>query len=80
MTTVIKGIGIAWLLAVMFLLLIIDVTPDTDSHTRIFCAYGKIFIEFTENGSTWGTMMLDDRGVPIPCSSEEKLDTISNTI
>ena len=80
MSVIFNKIGIAWLVAVMLLLLIIDITPDSEPETKIFCAYGRVFIEFNSNGSTWGTLMLDDRGVPIPCSSEERLDTKSNII
>jgi hypothetical protein len=77
---VFKVIGIVWLISVMLLLTIIDGIDITQTQTKLFCSYGKVFVEFTDRHSTWGTMMLDDRGVPIPCNEEEKVDTLSNTI
>lgn len=40
---------------------------ETDTHTSKFCAYGKVFVEFDDGKSKWGTLMLDWEGKPIPC-------------
>lgn len=45
------------------------------SDVRLFCAYGRVFIEFQEGYTTWGTMMLDDQGAPIRCNDEVKTST-----
>jgi hypothetical protein len=45
---------------------------DRDMHTRLFCAYGSVFVEFEETGNVWGTMMLDRNGRPVPCKDEEE--------
>lgn len=48
-------------------------------ETYLFCAYGRVFVEFDEDGKLWGTLMLDHLGRPIPCS-EEKEVRVDNTI
>ena len=46
-------------------------SPPFDSsigtHTRMFCAYDKMFIEFDDGKNTWGTMWLDRDGRPVTC-------------
>ena len=49
------------------------------TETRIFCAYGKIFVEFEDSGKIWGTLMLDLYGHPLPCKEGNEPE-ISNTI
>ena len=49
------------------------------TETRTFCAYGRIFAEFEDNGKVWGVLMLDFYGRPIPCD-ETKEPEIRNTI
>ena len=60
---------------------IMRLTPSV-THTRTFCAYNKVFVEFEEGSKTWGTLMLDSRGKPIPCteSGDEELIMRSNTV
>jgi|LauGreDrversion4_2_1035121.scaffolds.fasta_scaffold219918_2 hypothetical protein len=48
-------------------------------ETRTFCAYGRVFVEFEENGKQWGTLMLDFRGNPIPCEDHVE-PKLTNTI
>jgi hypothetical protein len=52
---------------------------NTITETRTFCAYGRIFAEFEDNGRVWGTLMLDFYGRPIPCT-EGREPEINNTI
>lgn len=40
--------------------------------TRAFCAYNKLFVEFEQRGKIWGTMLLDDNGIPIKCSENDE--------
>jgi hypothetical protein len=53
--------------------------PRPITETRTFCAYGRIFVEFEDNGRIWGTLMLDFYGKPIPCTEGTEPE-ISNTI
>ena len=52
---------------------------DDNSYASTYCAYGKIFVKFSENGETWGALMLDDDGRPIKCL-EKSMDTISKSV
>jgi hypothetical protein len=47
---------------------------EPDVHTRLFCAYDRVFVEFDDGKSVWGTMFLDDKGRPIPCKDDYILD------
>ena len=47
--------------------------------THVFCAYNRLFVEFEENGKSWGTIMLDYGGRPIPCKDTDDVK-IENTI
>lgn len=53
---------------------------DRDTHTRMFCAYGKIFVEFEEGSHVWGTLMLDRQGRPIPCKEDDPVVESSASI
>lgn len=50
------------------------------TETRTFCAYGRVFVEFEDNGRVWGTLMLNFRGNPIPCKDNVESAPISNLI
>ena len=45
---------------------------EEHTHTSMFCAYGILFVEFEEEKSKWGTIMLDREGRPMPCNTEKK--------
>jgi len=49
------------------------------TETRIFCAYGRIFVEFEDHDKIWGTVMLDMYGKPMPCKEGAEPE-ISNSI
>ena len=56
------------LLFISAVLLVTPVRLSGDSvESKVFCAYGKVFIEFDDGKYKWGTMMLDDDGLPISC-------------
>jgi hypothetical protein len=44
---------------------------------RIFCAYDKLFIEFEEKNSKWGTMFLDEHGRPMSCKKKSIVERYS---
>ena len=54
-------------------------TFDDDTHTSMFCAYGKVFVTFKQDRSIWGTILLDEKGMPIPCNDPDlkKQDSIN---
>jgi len=54
-------------------------TPHPITETRIFCAYGRVFVEFEDHDKIWGTVMLDMYGKPMPCKEGAEPE-ISNTI
>jgi hypothetical protein len=56
------------LLFIAGVLLVTPVRLSGDSvESRVFCAYGKVFVEFDDGKYKWGTMMLDSDGLPIDC-------------
>lgn len=46
--------------------------PVEETNIKLFCANGRVFIEFREKYNTWGTMWLNDDGMPVQCGREEK--------
>ncbi len=49
-------------------------TFSRTTHARLFCAYGKVFVEFEERNNTWGVLMLDNTGRPLLCNSNDLLE------
>lgn len=39
-------------------------------HTKSFCAYNRVFVEFEEGSKRWGALLLDRDGRPIPCDED----------
>lgn len=64
------------ILVVAGLIVLWQVFRDRDTHTRLFCAYERVFVEFEEDGHTWGTMFLDHNGKPIPCTDSPNVERI----
>lgn len=48
------------------------IVNSTRSDVRLFCSYGRVFIEFQEGSTVWGTIMLDNAGLPVPCDENIK--------
>ncbi len=48
-----------------------------ESTVRVFCAYDKLFIEFEEKNSKWGTMFLDNEGRPMSCKKKSVVEQYS---
>ena len=68
-----------FLVAVLLLLMarfLVQRLPS-DSTIRIFCAYDKLFIEFEEKNSRWGTMFLDNAGKPMSCNKKITVEQYS---
>jgi hypothetical protein len=60
-------------------IVIIGILPkESTSTTRLFCAYGKVFVEFEEPRYTWGTLMLDNNGKPMPCNASEYIEIVKH--
>jgi hypothetical protein len=61
---------------IAFVVIIGLLLKDTTSTTRLFCAYGTVFVEFEDPKHTWGTLMLDSNGKPIPCYTDENIEIV----
>jgi len=40
-------------------------------NTAMFCAYGRVFVTFRQHHTTWGTLLLDENGAPMPCDEAD---------
>ena len=67
-------------LVLIGVILLYQLFRDRDTHTRMFCAYGRVFVEFEEGGNIWGTMMLDQHGRPIPCKEDDVILERSSSV
>lgn len=67
---IIRWLFIVWAIAATILIgfAVTVRNPKSITETRTFCAYGRIFAEFEDDGRVWGTLMLDFYGRPIPCT------------
>lgn len=67
----IKRYLVGIILLLLFILVVLLLTPVGPSGDRVesraFCAYGKVFVEFDDGKYKWGTMLLDENGLPIAC-------------
>ena len=67
-------IALGLLIGLVVLLWVIPVERNVKSN--MFCAYGKLFVEFDDGFNVWGAMMLDDDGSPIKCNSGIQQNTM----
>jgi hypothetical protein len=66
--------------AVFFILvaiIIIAIPAEPEQDVALFCTYNRVFIEFKQGSATWGTIMLDDNGKPVPCDQDDNLKRLS---
>ena len=63
-------------ISIAFMVIIGLLPKEASSTTRLFCAYGTVFVEFEDTRSTWGTLMLDNTGKPIPCNADEHIEIV----
>jgi hypothetical protein len=65
------------------LFLFLSVIPEQDTaytSTQMFCAYGRLFVEFSEKNYKWGTTWLDKDGRPIPCQPDSNVEKYQKEI
>lgn len=71
---ILTGIFILGLL--LFLLGVVAVKNmasfDQETESNVFCAYDRLFVEFHRGPQVWGTILLDDDGLPVPCNADAK--------
>ena len=60
-----------WPIIIVITVLAVWVVNSTRSDVRLFCSYGRVFIEFQDGNNVWGALMLDDDGIPMRCNSVE---------
>jgi drug/metabolite transporter superfamily protein YnfA len=65
-------------LLVVFVLWPLEDMLNDNIHTRRFCAYGQVYVEFQQGSKIWGTTFLDERGKPVSCTDDDVQHTISN--
>ena len=53
---------------------------EPDSNIKFFCSNGRVFIEFKEGNSIWGTAWTDDNGRPMSCSEINMPKTQASSI
>ena len=70
---ILKWALIIWASCVTLLVLLAVSSKSTVTETHVFCAYGRVFVEFDENGKRWGTIMLDYNGRPMPCREDHSV-------
>jgi hypothetical protein len=73
-----------WVLAVVAVLVIWpfkdSIIISDDIHTRRFCAYGTVYVEFEHNNKIWGTIFLGTNGKPVRCTDDDTIpENISTT-
>ena len=69
-------------LSIVCAIILFGVITDSDSEptSRVFCAYGQMFIEFEEGRHQWGTLLLDPDGRPIACKNGQSVNNYQNSI
>jgi hypothetical protein len=75
---VIRYIFIFWVVCITIILTIVNKPTPRTTHTRTFCAYGNVFVEFDEDGNRWGTLLLNQNGNPIPCKEDDDITEPAN--
>ena len=69
-----RGVKISLIIVLILLLCGWLFSPRRNEMTStVFCAYGRVFVEFDHDGYLWGTTLLDREGKPIPCQDEIKM-------
>jgi len=68
-----------WVCGITILVNLVSSLETATTHARTFCAYNKVFVEFEEGKRVWGTIMLDYRGRPIPCSEADDTEVVTQS-
>ena len=61
-----------WPIIIAVVIVVVWIENSNRSDVRLFCSYGRVFIEFQEGYTVWGTIMLDNNGLPVPCDENIK--------
>ena len=72
---ILKG-AVLWMLAVIAVLVMWpfrDNIINDDVHTRRFCAYGHVYVEFEHSNKIWGTTYLGVGGRPVACDNDSTI-------
>ena len=75
-----KLVMLAFAVCCGILIWLTDLDELPQNGTKMVCAYGKLFIRFKEGNAVWGTIMLDDQGMPIQCRETEIKEGVKGTI
>ena len=51
-------------------------TEPSRAESKIFCAYNRVFVEFEDGRHKWGTLLLDEDGKPINCSTIQSTENL----
>lgn len=78
MNPVIRYFFIFWVVGVTLILTLVNKPAARTAHTRTFCAYGQVFVEFDDDGYRWGTVLLNRNGKPIPCREDDDITEPAN--
>ena len=78
MSPIARYIFIFWVVGITLILTLVNKPATRTAHTRTFCAYGQIFVEFDEDGHRWGTLLLNRNGKPIPCREDDEITEPAN--
>ena len=78
MNPVIRYFFIFWVVGVTLILTLVNKPTARTAHTRTFCAYGQVFVEFDEDGYRWGSVLLNRNGKPIPCREDDEITEPAN--
>ena len=54
----------------------VELENHRKDNARVFCALDRQWVEFQNGNATWGAMMLDIDGRPVPCKSIMDVKTI----
>lgn len=68
---------VVWLGVVFGIIFLLPKPGELETRSSVFCAYGKVFVEFEEGNKRWGTILLNDGGKPIPCDDTTKMPVIN---
>jgi hypothetical protein len=74
-------IGICALLSVIVVLVISALFYDPPhAESKVFCAYNRVFVEFEDGRHKWGTILLDEDGKPISCTTFQETENIKGFV
>ena len=73
MRNIVKILIIGSTILVVMLSVVRPLDEEPSTSTQMFCAYGRIFVEFSEGSYKWGALWLDANGRPVSCKNNNQL-------